>query len=273
MKNVHYHTLKEKKLWRSWFSYRQFKAHLEISTTHTGPGFRLHFGNRSSETPIDWHVCLYWINFYGSFDWPGLGKFCQWLGHGHKRDISLHLYHMTIWWKLWYDNDMGYDNYHNHDKWKQPALPPWRWGRKKYRSWICLRDGNIEVNPVSALWGHRFFKFTDIESFTTTIGVNEFPGDMQEVTFTLQSAVRQRDYGPAWARRPAWAGYSVAWKCDEGIPTQNHDWKGDCVYGSSVPAKDPIDMEHWKNDAIIELVNWIKKDRKRNRYQPPIVKE
>jgi hypothetical protein len=271
MKNVHYHTSKEKKLWRAWLNYRKFRTHLEISTARTGPGFKLHLGNRSSETPIDWNVCLYWINFYGSFDWPGLGAFCSWLGRGHKRDISLHLYSRTLWWKVWYDDDMGYDDYHDHDKWKQPVLPPWRWGRHKYRSWMCLRDGNIDINPVDAFWGSRKFVYTDIETFTDTVGVNAYPRDMQLVTFTLQSCVRQRDHGPAWARRPKWVGYSVAWRCEEGIPTQNHDWKGDCVYASSVAARDPIDMDFWRRDAMIELVRWIKKDRARNGYYHPCI--
>jgi hypothetical protein len=115
------------------------------------------------------------------------------------------------------------------------------------------------------------FKYTDIDSFTDTVGVNAYPNDMQEVKFTLQSSVLQRDHGPAWARKPKWVGYNVAWWCDEGIPTQNHDWKGDCVYGSSVPAKDPIDRDYWRRDAVVELVKWIKKDREHNNYYHPCI--
>lgn len=267
---LYLHTSREKKLFRSWFRYRKFATHLEISTSRTGPSVRLHLGNASSETPVDWHISLIWISFYGSLDWPGLGKFCGWIGRGHKRDLSLSVFGGQLWWKLWYDDDGGYDDYHKHDLWKKPVLPPWCWGRKKYRSWMCLRNGNIDLNPVNAFWGFRRYNYTNIDMCHTVVGANQFSGDMQEVKLTLQSVVQKRDAGPAWARRPKWIGYSVAWDCRDGIPTQNHDWKGDCVYGSSVSAKDPIDMEHWKNDAVIALTNWIIKDRKRNNYRPRI---
>lgn len=247
-----------------------FDGHIEFYWRKNNLGVRLHLGNRSSETPFDGHFCVPFFQVYWGMNFKGLGRVCEVVSFGRKRDLSLSVFGGQLWWKLWYDDDMGYDNYHKHDLWKKPLLPPWRWGRKKYRSWMCLRNGNIELNPVSAFWGSRLYKYTDIESFTTTMGANEFPGDMQEVDLTLQSCVQKRDFGPAWACKPKRVGYSVDWRCDEGIPTQNHDWKGDCVYASSVPAKDPIDLDTWKNDAVVELTKWIKKDRKRNNYRPPV---
>lgn len=247
-----------------------FNGHIEVYWRKSKLSVKLHIGTRSSETPLDGHFCVPFFQVYWGMDFKGLGRICEVVGFGKKRDLSLSVFGGQLWWRLWYDDDMGYDNWHKHEKWKQPVLPPWRWGRKKYRSWMCLRDGSIELNPVSALWGSRLYRYTDIESFTDTVGVNAYPGDMQKVVFTLQSCVQERDAGPAWARKPKWVGYSVAWKCDEGIPTQNHDWKGDCVYASSVSAKDPIDMEYWHRDAVIELVKWVIKDRERNQYRPPV---
>jgi hypothetical protein len=257
--------------WRFWLHYRQtmamsFEMVWGKRAKSLGPGFSIHFGDRGSETPVDAHLSLYWIAIFIGTGSRRVARFCEWIGRGHKRDISLKFHDGSMWWKLWYDDDMGYDSYHRCDSWRQPKLPPWRWGRKKYRPWMCLRDGHIDLNPLDAFWGPRLYSYNDLQTETTTVCVGEFPGDEYEVTFTLQEQTRARREGPSWARRETDEGWSAEWRT-KGIPYRNHSWKGDDVLGSAqkVTAGNP----EWLYEAVGSLIERIKKDRVRYNYRPP----
>lgn len=262
--------------WRAWLSlgdvdYRNkgLELHWEVpvgkSVKHWG--FKLHLGDQYSETPVDFHIGLWRIAFFLSVNFPGLGKFCGWLGRGHKRDLSLQFHGGSMWWRLWYDDDMGYDrNTHDCDKWRRPSWW-WPFKSKKYRSWMCLRDGNIPLNPINVIWGEKYFSYESMEEDTLLIEVGQFPGDEYMVDFTVQAVYKGRRKGPRWIQRKTLQGFTAAWNCDDGIPTQNHSWKGDNTYGSAVTIPNPFD---WRLDADDNLKAWVKKERERRGYTPPV---
>lgn len=229
-------------------------------------GFKLHFGNKSSETPFDSYIIVPYFATFFSAAFPGLGRFCEWLGHGHKRDISLYYTEKSLWWKLWFDDDMGYDRHHDCDSWRKPKLWPWSMGREKHRAWMCLRDGNISLNPLTAFWGHRGYKYEDVDKATTLLNVGQFEGDWYQVDFTLQKQTRARDHGPWWARRVSDEGYCADWDCKGGLPFRNDSWKGDCIYGSAEPV---ANINNWIHEASESLKDRVIQDRVKYRYHPP----
>jgi hypothetical protein len=270
----YFHTHSEEGLKRAWLRYKKFETRVEVALKKkVAPGFQLHFGNRGSETPIDWHVSAYWLAIFGSFNAPGLGAFCEKIGRGHKRNISLRTHDKTLWWELWYDDDMGYDDWHRCDKWRKPKLWPWSMGRKKHRSWMCLRHGNIELNPVSAFYGSRLWlKDETFEGQTeqAMVDIQDFPGDMYVVDFALERRQVRREHGPAWARRVVRTDYSADAKCTPGIPVRNHDWKGDEILGWSVRvSKESLRGGKWIAEAVQGTIDHVRRDRKHYNYHPP----
>lgn len=266
------HSRKEKGGWSIWLHLGDGEIHFSTSWAKTfrALGFKLHIGNRGSETPIDWNLQLWFISFYGAFSAGWLRSFAEWIGHGHKRDISLRLHGGQLWWKLWWDDDGGHDRtIHHCNKWAQPKLYPWRWGRKKYRSWMCLRNGRIDLNPLDAIWGSRFFDYVTVEEDILLIEINDFPGDEYMVEFKLQEVWRQRRHGPKlWVARRTFEGHTAEWSAPgAGIPVQNHSWKGDGILASGVKVKS---RDTWRMDADIALSEFIRKERERNGYHPPV---
>lgn len=228
-------------------------------------GFSIRLGNESSETPLDVMLSFYWLAFFWSLRSPGLGKFFEWLGRGHKRELSIRFHDGTMWWKLWYNDDMGYDAYHKCDSWRKPKLWPWSAGRKKHRSWMCLRDGNIDLNPLNAIWGGRYFEDVALERKTKTLRMNQFEGDQYPVDLILQAVYRARRHGPKRVRRRTFEGYRVAWDAGMGIPIRNHSWKGENVISSSEKIDNPA---NWWTKATISLYKRIEADRIKYRYRP-----
>lgn len=276
VKNLHAFTSSRERIWRGFVTYkiknrRSIEAHLELPLLRkVAPGFRIHLGNTGSETPVDIHASAYWFAWFASLDFPGLGKFCELVGRGHKRNISMTVHSGQLWWELWYDDDMGYDDWHRCDPWRKPKFWPWSMGRKKYRPWMCLRHGNLELNPVDAFYGHRYFDHHDVGTVTALVPVSQFEGDEYEVEFTLQKETRGRREGPSWVRTREDVGWFANWKAKDkgGIPFRNHSWKGDGVYGSA----EPVDLttgEDWVQQAVKSLVERIKQDRIRYNYHPP----
>lgn len=247
---------------------RRIEGHLEIASRPKirTAGFRIHLGDRGSETPLDLMLDLGRVAVFGAFDCPGLGQVCERIGGGHKRDLSLQVHGGSLWWNLWYDDDGGHDAHHKCDSWRQPKLWPWSRGRRKHRGWMCLRDGNIDLNPLDALWGHRYFNYEDVEKRTALVPVGEFPGDEYEVDFTLQRQTRARRYGPRWVQHRSDEGWTASWECHPGLPVRNHDWKGDEILAS---AERVSSAEGWLPEAVDSLVQRVKKDRRHYGYQPP----
>lgn len=235
-------------------------------------GLRLHLGDRGSETPLDGMLDLGRVAIFWGIGAPGLGRLCERVGRGHKRDLSLRVYGGSLWWRIWYDDDGGMDPYHRCDSWRRPKIWPWSAGRKKHRGWMCLRDGNIELNPVSAFWGSP--KWLRDETFAerkvrALVPVGDFDGDEYEVDFTLERREVRRQHGPAWARRVKRVDYSAAADCGPGIPVRNHTWKGDEIlgWGVRVPAESVAD-ETWVRHAVAGTLDLVRRDRKRYGYVP-----
>lgn len=277
IKSVRKHAFREAGLWRGWltindpdYMHKGVNFHLEVSYGRTwrNLGFKLHFGDRGSETPFHFNLYLWWISFYFSMNTTNMGRIFEWIGRGHKRDISLTVHNGQLWWKLWFDDDMGYDRHHECDKWRMPWWWPFR--NRKYRSWMCLRDGNIDLNPLNVWWGHPKFSYETIDELEEDVfGVYQFEGDVYDVTFKLEKGTQQREHGPRFARRPKHAGYYAHWECKEGIPFRNHEWKGDCSYGSAVKIDGPVDTREWVGEAHRKLQEDIIEDRERCGYNPP----
>ena len=281
VRSVRKHSIKEKGLWRGWLTVNDpdymrqgVDYHLEVAygrrkARSLGVGFRLHLGDKGSETPFHFDVYLYWFAIFFSMNTPHMGQIFNKIGRGHKRDISLRTHSGRLWWNLWFDDDMGYDRHHHCDKRRNPWWWPFR--NKKYRSWMCLRDGCIDLNPLDVMWGHRYYEYKNLGVYEDDFGVYQFEDDIYTVVFTLQHATRGRRHGPRWARKRTDAGYSVDWDCKTGIPVQNHDWwKGDCTYASAVKIEDP--HHNWLGQAHNALQEWVIKERQRNNYRPPVGK-
>lgn len=270
MKNVWTHSNHEKGMWRAWA--RLWKAKFGIEVVwgkRASTGFRLHFGDRGSETPVDFHFGIRWLfTIYGNADWPGLGRTCEWIGRGKKRDLSLQFHSGAMWWKLWYDDEGGNNAWHKCDQWRKPKLYPWRWGRRKYRGWMCLRDGNINLNPLTAFWGGRLYHYEDVaiaEDESLFFDEGTYKADLK-----LQKQTRYRNHGPKWARRYEDCGYVVDVDSYEGIPYRVDDWKGACVYGFAVVIPDSaVDIDlHWIGTAKARIYSRIEDMRKREKWSP-----
>lgn len=281
MKNLHTFTVHHDNNHRYFSTYRingedlrRVEGHIEIAT-HRKPasaGFRLHFGDRGSETPVDGMLDLGWIAFYWGFNAPGLGRLCERIGRGHKRDLSLRIFGGSLWWRLWYDDDGGSDAYHRCDSWRQPKVWPWSRGRRKHRGWMCLRDGNIDLNPLDALWGNKLWLKDETFQGDTTqalVPVRDFDGDEYPVTFTLERRTVRRQHGPAWAQRVHRIDYSA--DADGRIPIRNHDWKGDDVlgWGVNVSAESVADGS-WVKEAVAGTIAMVQRDRKHYDYRPEL---
>jgi hypothetical protein len=233
-------------------------------------GFRIHFGDTYSETPYDFWAGAGVASVYLTIE--ANGRFAEWIGRGHKRDLSLKIHDRSLWWKLWYDGEQGNAEHHRCDSWRQPKLWPWSAGRRKHRGWMCLRDGNIDLNPVDAFYGSRLWLRDESfgeEKATTLVHVGDFPRDEYLVDFTLERRQVRRKAGPAWARRVKRVDYSADAKCDPGIPIRNHDWKGDNMLGWSVriPAS-AVEDGTWPKEAVAGTIEHVRRDRKHYGYVP-----
>lgn len=250
---------------------RIFDGQLEMTFYKKSLSFRLHFGNRGSETPFDGHICIPFLQVYWGMDFKGLGRICEVVGFGKKRDLSLAVHSGKLWWKVWFDDDMGYDRYHNCDNRRTMWWWPFSWYREKYRSWSCLRDGNIDLNPISAIWGGRYYEYEDVDTVAVWVKIDQFMLDEYWVQLTLQNTTQRRRHGFWPFNRVTERGQSVKWWCEKGIPTRNHDWKGDETISSSVRLDPEYAPEDWAVTATYALVEQIKDTRKRYNYQPPQV--
>lgn len=267
---IRWSTSKEKGLWRAWLCLNVSnyvsagtEFHWEIVwLKKVSPGFRIHFGNRDSETPFHWDVSFYWLAFFFSMNTPNMGKFFERICGGHTRDLALRIHSGAIWWNVWYDDDGGYDNHHQHELHKAPKFWPFR--NDKYRPWICLREGNIDLNPLDVWWGHPFYNYETLEEDVLLIELNQFPGDEYMVKFKVQHVTRARRNGPRFARRVADYGYVADWSIpygDDGIPTKAPG-RGR-INGSAVRIPDPVD---WRMDADNALKAWVLDQRKKKGF-------
>lgn len=237
--------------------------------------FRVHTGTRASETPYDAHFTVGGWGIY--LGMGGLsGRWAEFIGRGHGRDISLSIHNGSLWWKLWYDGNGGNDEHHRCDTWRRPKLWPWSMGRKKHRGWMCLREGNIALNPVSAFYGSRkWLLFKESESQEAVVDINQFPADEYTVKFRLNERHVRRDAGPAWARRIVRKDLTVEWDASDvgGIPVMNHDWKGDEILSGNLPVstlKTWDGKSDWLPLAVEGLKDLVVADRIRYQYRPPV---
>ena len=255
---------------------RRIEGSLEFAF-HKKPssaGFQFHIGDRGSDTPVDGYIDAGFVAMYWGFNFPGLGKFCEKLGRGHKRNISLRVFSGQLWWELWYDDQGGNDSYHQCDSWRKPKLWPWSMGRRKHRGWMCLRNGNIEINPIDAFYGSKLW--LKDESFpervkTALVPVNHFPGDEYEVVFTLERREVKRRHGPAWAQRVKRVDFSADARCKPGIPVSNHSWKGNEILGWGCKvSEESVAHDTWVREAVAKTIELVERDRKHYRYHPPV---
>jgi hypothetical protein len=174
VRSIRKHSIKEKGLWRGWltlndpdYMHQGADYHLEVAygrraARSLGWGFRIHFGDKGSETPFHIDLYAYWFAIFFSMNTPHMGQIFSKICGGHKRNISLRTHSGNLWWELWFDDDMGYDRHHDCDKWR--TLWWWPFKNKKYRPWACWRSGCIELNPLDAMWGHRYYEYEKIDT-------------------------------------------------------------------------------------------------------------
>ena len=282
MSNLHAFTSHRDHCRRYFASYRikgddlrRLEGKLEVAFPPkiSSSGFRFHLGDRGSETPVDGMLDLGRVAVFWGINAPGLGRLCERIGRGHKRDLSLKVHDGTLWWRLWYDDDGGMDAYHRCDSWRRPKVWPWSAGRRKHRGWMCLRDGNIDLNPVDAFWGNKLWLRDETfpeQTVRALVPVGDFDGDEYEVDFTIERRMVRRQHGPAWARRVKRVDYSADAECRPGIPVRNNSWKGDEILGWNVkvPAES-VAAGTWVREAVERTVELVRRDRARYRYVPP----
>lgn len=241
-----------------------------VRNPHGGPAFRFHLGNAHSETPIDGHISTGRHAAFWSIGGIG-GRTAALLGRGHKRDLALRLDNeggWRLWWKGWYDDDGGYDAHHRCDKWRTPRLWPWSAGRNKYRSWMCLRDGTLDLNPATAFWGGPRRQVEELAAADIMVHIGQYPGDSHLVTAKLQRVTWAREHGPAWARRTQKVDLTVAW---EGrIPFRNDSWKGNDVLASGITFLSPPHPD-WPTAAAELIRESMRASRERHGFVPPAV--
>jgi hypothetical protein len=268
-----WHGIKELQMYRCWLTFgdpdymhKGVDFHWEFiwgkKARTIGPGFRIHLGDRGSETPFHWDILLGFFGVFFSMNTPKMGELFERVGRGHKRDISVRYHDGKIWWNLWYNDDQGYDNYHQDHRWEIPKFWPFR--NRKFRSWACLRNGCIDINPLNVWWGERYYEYKTLDEDVLLIEINQFRGDEYMVEFKVQEQLRGRRNGPKWARRKTHEGYTAEWWCKDGIPIRNEAWKGDNVYASAVSIPDPND---WRMDADDNLKAWVVDQREKYGYK------
>ena len=273
IKNIWWYAIKEKGLWRAWLTFMDpeysndgVDFHWEIVwLKKVAPGFRIHFGDRGSETPFHWNVSFYWLAFFFSMHTPNMGAFFERICGGHKRDISIRAHDGHVWWNVWYDDDGGYDNHHKHDLYKAPWFWPFR--NDKYRPWLCLRRGHIPLNPLDLWWSIRYYNYKTLDEDVLLIEINQFPGDEYMIKFEVQHQTQCRRYGPWFARRVTDRGYVADWSIPEnGTPIPTKAPGRGRIYGSSVRIPDPND---WRMDADDALKAWVIDQRKKEGFSTP----
>jgi len=137
---------------------------------------------------------------------------------------------------------------------------------------MCLRDGNLDLNPLDAIWGRRTYDGLRMYEEDAILHINQFPKDSYPVTLTLEKLYSRRRYGPTWVRRRKRAGYRVEWECKQGVPFRNHSWKGDRHLGGSFALAaeplDRVDVGDWVDQALAVLKADTIRDRERYGYHP-----
>lgn len=243
----------------TWMFGRMPKAHM-------GSGFTISLGNKGSETPVDIFAGLFKVYLFFSIDSDWFRNFCHSITRGGHVKNGWRIHHGQLWWEIWHKTGPYGQEIHKCDGWRRPKLWPWSAGRNKYRPWMCLRNGNIELNPLDAIWGTRKYKYQTVAREYRDIDFGGYDGDIHHVEMTLQKQTRQREHGPKWVRKREDKGYSVEWECKKGIPYRNDSWKGDCTYGSGFDS-DGSD-QFWVLDAKKKLVKLITHDRINYNYIP-----
>lgn len=236
-------------------------------------GFKFHVGDRSSETPFDGHVDLGVAAAYWSIGGIG-GRLAESIGRGQKRNLSLRLHGGQVWWELWHDDEGGNaDNVHKCDSWRQPTLWPWSLGRKKHRPWMCLRRGNLQLNPADALWGTPTPDRVKIgDEVTLPVPMGEFPGDTYLMEVQRERWDWRRVHGPIWARKRS-TQFHADWRSEKGVPVStDRDWKGNEVLASGVNLTEAEALgDGWQEVVIDKVVAHMKESRRRHGYKPPAV--
>jgi len=207
------------------------------------PSVRVHVGGRGSETPYDWHVDLGVIAGY--FGIGGTGhRLAERITQGKSRDLSCHVHDWTLFWKLWADED------HTCDKRRAGKYQPWR-----------CRDGNISVNLRDWVYGgparYAYENIGDPRD-----GLLVMPDGEYVAAFQLQRQTLARPRGPRTV------SYVAEWKSESGIPVRNHEWKGDCIYGSAVTI--PEGLDDWLPAAVDGLRAKVERDRAHYEWRAPV---
>jgi hypothetical protein len=195
-------------------------------------------------------------------------------GSDHTLEASVHLHHLGAL----------YLHATSHGTWLQRRLIPtgydsrvvelsisdsrlrWRLWAKRHewsRDTPKWQDGSVCVDPREWLWGPTRNNFEDVGS-PQRATVRLPHGDDHEVTLQLRRCTTGRTRGRkthSW-----WAD----WKCEQGIPCRDDDWKGDSVYGAGVEVGDQaVNDGTWPMAAAAAIAAQLTRHRCRHNYSPP----
>lgn len=194
--------------------------------------FRFHAGTMHSETPWDHHITILGAGVY--WNHTALRRLAHFLSRGRSRDLKIARHGSRTYVKLWVPDD--YD-------------------RGQFAWW---RDFSFRLSLLDRIWGPKRYYYETIDIAETVVSLD---GDSYPVTLELQTMTLRRV-----RRSRGRESLVVAWDAPAGIPTQNHDWKGDRSYASSFA----IDSrEGWKRAAPWLLLKWVAGERARRGYRIP----
>lgn len=123
--------------------------------------------------------------------------------------------------------------------------------------------GSVRLDPRDILLGEVRNSWEDVgEPATATVRMPE--GDEHEVVLKLQKWATGRKHG---RKTFTW---HADWSSKAGVPFRNHEYKGDCVYGSTVAVTAAgVDTGRWINEAAAAIAVQASQGRARYNYRAP----
>ncbi|OZD74868.1 hypothetical protein CH273_25600 [Rhodococcus sp. 05-339-2] len=233
--------------WRGWIDIRSSEsdkarslASGQIQIVLARKGFnlfsaRLHVGTLASETPFDGN-----LQIGGAAVYWGIGngrKLAQWLTHftgdEHEydgRDIGVAITDGgALSWDLWVHRD--------------------RTEPDEFARW---RDQYININLLDRIWGPKRYDYANLATAAFMI-------DMPEGSYPVVATVQRQTYSRTKSRRIIEQKLVLDVHAQKGVPYRydsSGGWKGDRVYGFSLPFKMPREQD-WQIDAKAAITGWV----------------
>lgn len=214
-----------------------FGGHVETVLRKPQPEFslRFHVGTAGSETPFDGHITILGSGLYWGVE--NGRKFADWITRETKhkyegRDLKLRVHHGTLYWNVWVHG--------SHQE------------KGEFARW---RDSSLNLNLYDHLYGPRKYSYESVATADIDIAL---PEGSYPVTATVKKQILGRAGHPKKIQ-----SIIVGVDAHTGIPNRfdpSGGYKGDRVYGFSIPFKCVVASDWWI-DAKAAITARILQDR------------